>query len=149
MNDRTEVLLNMFNEHCIHGRQHETQRSTVTSILLSISAALVALVALDDSINKSDIPVGVFLIGIGIFGAIFCAKLYERFRLHMAHVKIYREKLEKLDPELKINELHWEAENNHTRIAGLDIIPLNKLWVFLNLFIACIGFLIVVFGLLS
>ena len=149
MNDHTEILLNMFNEHCIHGRQHEKQRSTVTSILLSISAALIALVAIDDSINKSDIPIGLFLVGIGVFGAIFCAKLYERFRLHMAHVKIYREELEKIVPDSKINELHWKAEGNHTRIARLDIIHLNKLWIFLNLFIACIGMLIIVFGVIS
>ena len=149
MNDCTEILLNMFNEHCIHGRQHEKQRSTVTSILLSISAALIALVSLDDSINKSDIPIGLFLISIGVFGAIFCAKLYERFRLHMEHVKIYREELEKRVPDSKINELHWKAEGNHTSIASLDIIPLNMLWIFLNLFIAFIGIFIVVYGVIS
>ncbi len=149
LNNRTEILLNMFNEHCIHGRQHESQRSTVTSIILSISAALVALVSLDDAINKSDIPIGAFLIGVGAFGAIFCAKLYERFRLHMEHVKIYREELQKLDEELKVNDLHWEAENNHTPNATLNKIALNKLWVFLNLFIAFLGLLIVVMGLFS
>ena len=50
MADKNDIILAMFQEHCAHSRQHESQRSTVTSILLSISAALVALVSLDNSI---------------------------------------------------------------------------------------------------
>ena len=149
MADKNDIILAMFQEHCSHGRQHESQRSTVTSIILSISAALVALVSLDKAINKADIPLGLFLIGLGVFGSFFCAKLYERFRLHMQHVKIYREELEKLSPESKVNELHWKAENAHSEIANLDIVPLNKLWIYLHLFIAFLGLVIVVFAIIS
>lgn len=67
----------------------------------------------------------------------------------MQHVKIYREELERLTPESKVNELHWKAENVHSEVANLDIVPLNKLWIYLHLFIALLGMVVVVFATIS
>lgn len=47
MDDLQQILWGMYQENCIQARHHESQRSTVTSILLSISAAILALVSLN------------------------------------------------------------------------------------------------------
>jgi hypothetical protein len=41
MDDKSEILWRMYNEHVIMGRHHETQRSTMSQIILAVAGALV------------------------------------------------------------------------------------------------------------
>jgi len=95
---------------------------------LFASALLIALVYFANSFNKLDILFGLTIIGVGIFGSLFSAKLYEHFRQ-------YKE-FEDLSPEFKVNELPFKAIKNHDEI-------LNRLWIFMFLAIAFLGFVVV------
>ena len=146
MKEENQVLWSMYQEHCVQGRHHETQRSTVTSILLSISAAILALVSLDKEITRADIPMGLLLIVIGLFGALFCAKHYERFRIHMKRARNYRDALDANISEIDIKKLKKIADETHASADILSTLPLNKLWVFLNVLIAVIGVFVALVG---
>ena len=94
-----DVLWKMYQEHCTQGRHHETQRSTVISTLLAISAAVIGVITLDRNIvYPADLPLSVTLIFIGVFGAGFSMKHYERFSLHMERARRYRDALDALLP---------------------------------------------------
>lgn len=94
-----DMFFKMYQEHCTHARHHETQRSTVSTILLAIAAGVMGLVKYDEKIDSLDFPLSIFLIVLGLFGALFCLKQSERFRLHTDRAKKYREAVDELLPD--------------------------------------------------
>src|SRR5437868_4603714 len=91
-----DVLWKMYEENVTEGRHHETQRATVTNLVIAIAAAVLGLVTYDKAITHLDLPLTIFLVFLGVFGAAFSSKYYERFRLHMKRAKKYRNALDKL-----------------------------------------------------
>lgn len=149
MDDKRQILWGMYQEHCTQGRHHESQRSTVTSILLSVSAGGLALVSLDKQVTTGDIPIGLLLIGIGIFGAVFSAKLYERFRMHMKRARQYRDALEATIPDSDLKKLKRKADARHREDETLSNLPLNRLWICINLLVAILGVVVLVLAFCS
>jgi hypothetical protein len=94
-----DVLFKMYQEHCTHGRHHETQRSTVSTIIIAIAAGVTGLVKYDKAIDSLDFPLSLFLIALGLFGAVFCFKQTERFRLHTDRARKYRDAIDELLPD--------------------------------------------------
>ena len=80
--DKNEILWKLYEDNRNYARFHELQRSTATNLILAVSAGLIGLVTFDKNINLLDLPSVLFLDVLGIFGAIFSAKHYERARLH-------------------------------------------------------------------
>lgn len=91
-----DILWKMYEEHVTEGRHHETQRATVTNLVIAIAAGILALVTFDKAITLIDLPLTIFLIFLGVFGAAFSSKYYERFELHMKRAKEYRNALDDL-----------------------------------------------------
>lgn len=96
-----DLLWGMYQENTTHGRHHETQRSTVTNAIIVLAGALIALVTFDKALNPADIPATVFLIGLGVFGAVFSAQHYAKYSRHMARARQYRNALDTLLPNLE------------------------------------------------
>ncbi|HEX8642372.1 MAG TPA: hypothetical protein VF702_00490 [Allosphingosinicella sp.] len=95
--DGREELWKMYDSHVLQGRHHETQRSTVIGLVLAIATGLLGIASLDDSVaGRFDAGIGVLLVALGLFGAGFAAKHYERFNLHMERARGYREALDEL-----------------------------------------------------
>lgn len=89
------------------------------------------------------------VIGIGIFGALFSAKLNERFQLHIKRSREYRRALEETVPNSKIKELISNARQKHEEKATLHPIRLHILWMSLNLFIAILGIIVIILAIIS
>ncbi len=77
-----EVLLAMYREQITSARHYETQRSTATTIYMSLCAALVALVATRwqqyGRLDLTFIPFAVFLVLLGVSGFFMVMKTFER-----------------------------------------------------------------------
>jgi hypothetical protein len=95
MSDHSDMLLALYNEHVEMARQHETQRSTLTSIILTISGVLIGFAASFKLGEPLIIPI--ILIFLGVFGAFFCRKHYERNRYHTS---IAAELRHRIDPSI-------------------------------------------------
>jgi hypothetical protein len=136
MADNVNVLLAMYNEQCNQARHYESQRATVSGFLIAISAALIGLMTYDKSISRSDLPPAIFLLALGIFGALSSSKHYERSLRHGKRAQKYREKLNELIPELGINELRVKAdEETNSRFKRLYKLRLHHIWHFLHFII--------------
>lgn len=55
-----DVLFKMYQERCTYGRHHETQRSTVSTIIIAIAAGVTGLVKYDKTIDSLDLPLSLF-----------------------------------------------------------------------------------------
>jgi hypothetical protein len=141
MKDEAELYWRMYLENCTQGRHHETQRAAVTTILVSVAAAGLAFMRPTNlPISSTYIPLAVLLIGIGVFGAIFARKEYERFALHMRRAAAYRNEIDKLYPGLNLRGLKRGADHDHaTHFPRLGDLSLNWLWVALHGLVALMG----------
>ena len=64
--DLKETLWRLYEDHYTQVRHYETQRSTVTNLLLTIAAALLAFITYDKALTRSDIPLTCLLFVIGL-----------------------------------------------------------------------------------
>jgi hypothetical protein len=112
----------------------------MTNLIVGICAALLGVVGLDDRVSSADLPLAVFVIALGVFGAIFSAKQHERFDLHQERGKEFRKAIEALLPETAISSLRGAAAK---RVKGehkvLSRMRLYCFWLGLPLIVACIG----------
>lgn len=145
MTDKSDILWNLYQEHCTWERHHEEQRASGTGLLLAVAAGVIGLVTFDGHINGSDIPLTVFLVMQGLFGALLAAKHYERFCLHRQRSNEYRDVLDALFPEAKIISLRRQADEKHNRtFPWLHKLRLNHFWVGLHLLIASVGMVLTI-----
>jgi len=108
-----ELLVMMYQENVTQCRHHETQRATVTSSIVAIDTIIIALITFDRTLTSSDIPLTLFLILLGIFGATFTLKHYERYRMHLQRSRQYRRKLDELFANNNLEELKDKADEIH------------------------------------
>jgi hypothetical protein len=154
--DLRDVLWKLYQDHYTHVRHYETQRSTVTSLLLTIAAALLAFVTYDRALSRSDVPLTILLLVIGLFGAAFSIKYHERSSFHYNRLLSYRDKLDELlsEPGL-LRGLRKEAEAKHRKEfsvlykGALQWWKVHRLWVFLHLLVACFGLLLTILAMRS
>jgi len=135
-----DVLWKMYQEHCTQGRHHETQRSTVAGALIAIAGAVIGLVTFDKTVSPTDLPLTAFLFVLGAFGAVFSAKHYERFCLHMERARRHRDELDGLLPSSPLKRLKKEADAKHNaEFPRLKDLRLNRFWTWLYVLIAMLG----------
>ena len=70
------------------------QRASVTNFIIVVAGGILGFIA-NKGVTKDQWILAVFLIIIGLFGALFTAKQYERFRFHMQAAGLYRKEIEK------------------------------------------------------
>lgn len=141
-----DVLWKMYQEHCTQGRHHETQRSTVISAVIAIAAALIGIITFDRAIAApADLPPAFLLVVLGIFGAAFTMKHYERFSLHMERARRYRDALDLLLPGQPLLRCKKDADLAHEQeFPHMHKWRLHYWWLALNLAIALVGFFLLV-----
>ena len=94
----------------------------------------------DSDFPKRALAVAVSLVVLGIFGAIASAKYYERFRMSMTRVGRFRERLDAIRPDLKLDETERHADAKHaSRYPYTSRVRLHLLWRVLMLGIAVMG----------
>jgi hypothetical protein len=135
-----EILFGLYQDNINQGRHHETQRATVTSSILAIDAIIIGLITFDKCINSSDVPLTIFLTVLGIFGAAFTLKHYERYSLHMQRARVYRNKLDKIFMDGLVFTLKKNAdEENDKEFPILKNLRLHYWWTALHLIVSVIG----------
>jgi TctA family transporter len=98
MTDELEVLLQFHQcqlELIVH---QEGQRTSATNLIMIVTAGVTGLATFDGALNVADLPLTLLLIILGIFGAVFSLKHYERFRWHLQHAIALQVQIEKLVP---------------------------------------------------
>lgn len=136
-----EILLAYSKEEWEQRRQSENQRSLMTNFILTISSATLLLI-INNGFSLGTLPFAIFLIPLGLFGAIAVAKLYERGEYSIESTKAWRDKVNQLYPEAELLELRKGAgkiHNTHFSYTMRNRIHLHLLWVYLNLAITVIG----------
>lgn len=150
--DAKDVLWKFYQEYYAQMRHYEMQRSTVTNLLLLVAAAILAFITYDKALSRSDLPLTGLLVIIGLFGAAFSLKHYERSSFHIERARKFRDKLDELLFESTlITHLKREADALHKK--NHPILSRNyrgwwrvhRLWVVLHLLIAALGLLLTIF----
>ncbi len=116
--DLMDLLWKMYSENTTHGRHHETQRSTVSNLILVLAGALLTFTTVDKAINRADLPAAILVAAIGLFGAVFCAQHYARYRQHVERAKHYRTALDALLPPMDDPDL---SSLRDRLTKGLDV----------------------------
>jgi len=145
MADNSDILWNLYQEHCAWERHHEEQRASGTSLFIAVAAGVLGLVTFDGHLNNNDLSLTVFLIMQGLFGALLAAKHYERFCMHQQRANLYRDALDAFFPEAKINSIRHKAdEKNNLKFPRLHKLRLHYFWVGLPLLIALFGIVLTI-----
>jgi hypothetical protein len=136
MADDVDVLLKMCEEQWTQCRQLETQRSLITNFVITIAAASLAFIGSKGFVMAS-LPLGGFLIFLGLYGAITSEKLYERWQFTRNRSRYWRKRVDELRPDAHLMELQNQADREYSH--RLQNVRLHWLWVCLHLSIALIG----------
>ena len=135
-----DLLLSMYNEQVAQARQHENLRAAATNLTFVAGSVLVSLLFKDGQPVVSSEAAAATLIGIGLFGALFSLKHYERNRFHVAIARRYRKKLEELIPAADISKLRQcGRHDNETKYPVLSKLSLNWLWTSSSLAFVVVG----------
>jgi hypothetical protein len=142
MADETDVLVQQWLSRWEQIRHLESQRATMTNMILILASAGIGYVA-QKRIEPRLLTVSGALIVLGMFGALASAKYYERFKLHLREARVIRQKIDERFPLLELSELADITWHQHTlEFSRLARIPLYGLWIALHVGITLAGLLI-------
>jgi hypothetical protein len=138
--DDADFMWGMYQEHLTHGRHHEVQRTNLGSILVAISAGILAFIANKDVLLDKR-PLIYLLIFIGFFGALFTLKLSERARFHLDLAGRYRKKLDNFTTaEYNITKIREDfIEDSNYQLKFFKDIRLYLFWMAIYFVIIIIG----------
>lgn len=146
--DETDLYWGMYQENTAQARHHETQRQTVSSLTIGLVGVLLSLVAIDRSIAVADLPLGVFLMLLGAWGAFFSIKQYERASLHMERARHYRTALDEAVPTARLTAIKQAADRiNEADWPRFSRLRLYGFWISLHAIVALVGLVVVVLAL--
>ena len=147
MDTNYEILLEFYKSNERYMLHHESQRASMTRIILTIFAILIAVVsALPIGLEK--IVLSLMLPVLGIFGYFFSKKHHERFSFHFECRDSYRKKLheEFRNTTIDIKSIEQKLTEEYRWISEKR---LNKFWAAIPLGMAIIGFIMFVISLLQ
>jgi hypothetical protein len=151
MDDAKEYLWRMYSENMTHVRHVETQRSTITSVLLTLAGAVLGVVAFQWKETETTNPaLSLLLMLIGFTGIVFTAKLYELYKEHTERARAYRKELSSRIPEATLEELKQQADDRWRKKAPwLLKLPVHVLWLGPHFFTAMLGVVILMASLFA
>jgi hypothetical protein len=106
-----------FDDHAAQARLHENQRQVMTMAVLGVAGMLIGLVTLG-SMSIWSLPAAIAITALGVFGALFSGKHYERFNYHMSMMKAIRDEMDRVAEAAgttpkSIGDLRTEVEREH------------------------------------
>lgn len=133
-----EAIRAYWKEHREQLRQCETQRSALTNLLIVITAALSALIV-QQHFSPYVIPLCIFIVLAGVYGAVTVSKYYERAAYHLSQARALTGDLVEIGI-LGTDQRLVQARVEHCRaFPRLHRIRLHSLWVVLHLAITLYG----------
>lgn len=137
MDDIITILLRLIEENWIYTRLSEEKRSVLAITVLIIASAIQITLAFT-GFRRTTLPLTIFLFLLGIYGVIFCLKLYERQIFHTFRARKLLSRLEEIHPEVEIEKLFETVEAEHSAKHPFAHVRLNHIWLWMHV---CIGLL--------
>ena len=139
MANKSDILLQMIQEQWAQARQSEEQRAAMTNYILIIAGAMTGFLV-NKSLDRTALPLTIFLILLGVFGVVMSAKYRERFYFHIHRIHVMTARLDELNPEINTLQLYKTADReHHARFPRLEPFPTYALWVALHISITITG----------
>jgi hypothetical protein len=139
MADPTDILLEYWKDQRTQARNAESQRATLTNIILLIVVATLGFIG-QQGLHETMLPLTISLMVLGIFGATASAKYYERYNLHIAQAvqfsKLLGEPPLLPDYEDTLNLVRSDQADHNKMMSR---VRLNKMWILLHLLVALAG----------
>ncbi|MEW2574362.1 hypothetical protein [Streptomyces sp. NPDC047070] len=140
MADEYDVLLQFWQEQRDQARQTETQRATLTNLVLLVASAAIGLVVHQGVTNRSALAVMVGLTLLGVYGTVASMKFYERYALHLNEATFMRRRLDAQFPNLALETDRQSTRDIHIRKhPRMYRIRLHYIWTALHLGITLTG----------
>lgn len=133
-----EAIRAYWKEHREQLRQCETQRSTLTNLLIVITAALSALIV-QQHFSPYVIPLCIFITLTGLYGAVAVSKYYERAAYHLTQARALTQDLVELGVLGSAERLAQARADHYRAFPRLHRVRLHGLWVVLHLAIMIYG----------
>ncbi|WP_432878951.1 hypothetical protein ACQPYH_32000 [Kribbella sp. CA-245084] len=148
MAESADVVLAYWSEHRQQLRQSESQRAVLTNYVLLITTAVSGFVV-QQNFRPSTVALSLFIIVIGIYGAISAAKYHERAEYHLSQARSLTRALVALGAlGDHAGALEATREVHRTNYPRLSRLRLHKLWTGLHLAIAAYGVVLTIITLL-
>ena len=145
MADKSDIYLELLKEHQEYARHHEEHREKATNIILLIAGGLFTASSLKQP-DMLTIPLSFFIVVLGVYGAIISAKHYERSQFHLQRGRALRQELDRMIPDLRLNELKDRADAETQRnFPTLFPLRLFKMWIGIHVIVALGGLSQIVF----
>jgi len=117
----------------------ESQRSTLTNILLAIESAALGVIV-SANYSRQTFPLSLLLVVLGLFGVLATRKYHERFAYAQRRLDQWYRRLDQLTPEAEILARLRDANERHAKDGTVRIfrryhlqrLPLNRLWLWLH-----------------
>ena len=144
--DANELIWNLYLSERDFIQHHENQRTTVSNILGAISAGLIVAIGTGNLSNEIQILISFILFVIGLFGYLFCFKLYALITLHATRSYEYLKILDENYMEIDVDEVKNISKNkNKQKFKKIDTLGLNTIWNIFHLFISLTGIGLIIY----
>lgn len=138
--DVSTIFTSLYSEHAAWSRHQESQRSSISNLIITITAISVGLISYDNKIDISDIPFSIFIVLIGLFGIIFVYKYYVQFKYHDSRVEAYKNQLNSIVPNADILDIEKKSDNDHRgKYSLFSKLNLYQIWMVFHGFIVIAG----------
>lgn len=139
MREEVEVLMRFYDEQCQQARHHEDHREKVTQMVIAVSTALIAFIAVN-SLQPWTVWLALAVLALPFYSAPFCFKHYERNRHHVRYARNYRRMIEELVDDVPLRDLREDARHDHRDAYPLSSAwRLHSFWLSINYVIGLIG----------
>jgi hypothetical protein len=140
MQESTEVILRLIEQNYSQLRQHEDQRATITGLIIVIASAIQGGLT-QTGFSKNALTLTTTLIILGLFGIVACTKLRERYVFHSRRLRKLFDCLDKLVPDIHIQEMSDLSSREHKAQYKILAIKFRReyLWTALHVLITVSG----------
>jgi hypothetical protein len=139
MDDRT-LLWHLYQDNRKQAQFHETQRHNGSGLIAGGAAVIVAAIADDGIYARSEVPLTVILLLLGIFGYLFCHKTSERMQLHLNRCRRFLPMLDSMDSELDLMAIKDECdEETAKQFPWAHKVKLRRFWEWMHGLVALAG----------
>ena len=137
--DKKELYWNYYLEQRETARFFDQQRASIASYVIIVSGALFAFCA-NKNFSVLTIPISIFIIFLGCYGALVTRKLYERSELNVLRAQKCLAEIDCLFQDKILDNVRISSDSIHNeRFVFARKIRLYVAWMFLHGTISLLG----------
>jgi hypothetical protein len=136
--DEFEYLMFYMKDTSEEMRHLEDLRATVSSLIIGLTTLITGFI-IQQNFKEGTIILSIFVIALGLFGAVMTRKLYEIHQRGQARLDNWYDYLDASMPNSEITKRKNEADKKHKKKYFLWRIQHNLFWFLLHIFISIGG----------